>query len=317
MISAPPPSTSAPPRHVTTITTETVEVAGSWRGQVTVGIDNPSTAHAVPTGSQWRSMLESFLQDPFAISDGVTLKYSLGAEVLRGTLRGAPTPLDVVVKHHTACGWSGRLSGIVSGSHGKRNFDRAVALLSTGVSTAIPLAWIERSRPTPESWLITAFAPDLIDLDHIALSLLPQLDPHRTRSVKCAMIEGVARLYRGLAEGRWHHRDLKASNVLLRHWNTDGRTPEAWLVDLDGLSRSSAIRPRTERQRLVRLGASLRSYASVTRTDYIRFLKAYRCHDRSREERRQEFRALAEAAQRYAARSTHRKSHKIDGYTGD
>jgi hypothetical protein len=312
-----PPPTSAPLVDTTTVVTETIKLAGAWRGQVVVRIDDPSTALAVPTGSQWVSILESFLQDPFAIPDGVTLKYSLGAEVLRGTLHGAPEPLDVVAKHHSACGWSGRLSSIVSGSRGKRNFDRAVALLSTGVSTAVPLAWIERSRPAPESWLITAFAPDLIDLDHITLSLLPQLEPRHTHAAKCAVIESVAQLFRGLARGGWHHRDMKASNILLRHWKTGGIAPEAWIVDLDGLSRSSAVRPRTETQRLVRLGASLRSYASITRTDYVRFLKAYRRHAEPHGDWRQEFRSLARAAQQYATRSTHRKSHKIDGYTGD
>ncbi len=321
MASVPPPSKPAPPQRATRIDMEAIDLPGGWHGRVALRIQGETTEHSLPTLPAWQAALQTFVNDPFSIDQAVTLKYSRGAEVLHGALACEGGRLEVVAKHHTPFSAGARISAMLTGSRAQRNFDRAAELLASGVSTAVPLAWIARSKPKRESWWMTMFAPDLVDLDHIALSLLPQVDPDHAHSIKRDIIHAVAELFLGLTSGGWHHRDLKASNVLLRHWDTPGHKPEAWIVDLDGLSRSGAS-SRSETQRLVRLGASLRSYASMTRTDYVRFLKAYRHADSTTPNRptadwRHEFRLLARAAERYAEKSTLRKSHKIDGYAGD
>ena len=115
----------------------------------------------------------------------------------------------------------------------------------------------------------------------------------------------------------WHHRDLKASNILLLHHDETNEPTQAWIVDLDGLSRVAAADVKRERQRLVRLGASLIGHVSVTQTDLVRFLRAYFASSSTARDWRTEFRQLSRSAIRYAERSELRKRHKLDGYTGD
>ena len=316
MTSVSPTTKPKPPDTILRIDTEPVTIPGGWRGAVAVRLHRSQGERALADVDDWQTALRAFLEDPLALDDAATLKYSSGAEVIRGLLACGPQRLDVVAKHHTPCGFSGRLSTMVSGAHAQRNFDRAVSLLATGVNTAVPLAWIQCDRGKRESWLLTSFAPELVDLDHIALSLLPQRDAGAAHRIKQRMIHAVAAMFRALIEGGWHHRDLKASNVLLQHWDAPDDAVAAWIVDLDGLSHRGK-RSRNETQRLVRLAASLRSYVSITRTDYVRFLKAYRGVDRAVGDWRGEFRTLAREAEHYVTRSTRRKSHKIDGYDGD
>ncbi len=317
MSHAPSRSKLTHPAEAVRIDTTPIELPDGWRGRVVTPSPQNPRETALPHPAAWRTILQAFLDHPMSMDDTVTLKYSAGSEVLRGTLSWELGRVDVVVKHHTPSGMSGRLSAMLSGSRAQRNFDRAAALLEAAVSTARPLVWIERRKPKLESWLITAYVSDLVDLDHVALALLPQAASDELRHIKNSVIAAVSRMFEGLARGGWHHRDLKASNILLQHWTTPGLELQAWLVDLDGLSRSRPAQHRHERQRLVRLAASLICYESITRTDYIRFLKTYRNAFGSGRDWRDEFRLLALEAGRYATRSVRRKSHKLDGYAGD
>jgi len=310
-------SKNAAPNAGGRIETASIDLPGGWRGEVTVSCHDVTLYKRLPNASQWSTILHPFVMDPFSLTDSTTLKYVPGAEVLRGTISYGSRTLTVIAKHHTAEGVGGHLSVMLGGSRARRNFERAAALASSGIATALPLAMIERARPTRESWLLTAYVPDLIDLDRIALTILPQVGANDVACVKRRIGRAVATLFLHLAQGGWHHRDLKASNVLVRRHDKNDEPAQAWIVDLDGLSRADARDAKRERQRLVRMAASLVGYASITRTDMARFLRMYLEARGISRDWRGEIRQLAQDALRYADRSRRRKGHKLDGYGGD
>jgi hypothetical protein len=68
---------------------------------------------------------------------------------------------------------------------------------------------------------------------------------------------------------------------------------------------------------LVRLAASLLDYISLTRSDYCRFLQTYLARaGLPRETWKEHYRSLAAQATDYVGRAQKRKTHKLDGYTG-
>jgi len=299
------------------IETAPVALTGRWRGAVTTACGESTEVGPLPDASQWCRILEAFVADPFALPECTTLKYVPGVEVLRGTITFDGRTLSVIAKHHTAEGIGGNLSVLFGGARARRNFDRAAALMRAGIATAMPLAMIQRTKPVRESWLLTVYVPDLIDLDRLALTELPQLSSREAARIKRRIIEATATLFLRLAQSGWHHRDLKASNIMLRHHAEIHKPAEAWLVDLDGLSRGWAKDPRREPQRLARLAASLLSYVSITRTDMARFLRVYIASTGRPRDWRTEFRLLTDDANRYIERARKRKGHKFDGYAGD
>jgi hypothetical protein len=89
------------------------------------------------------------------------------------------------------------------------------------------------------------------------------------------------------------------------------------LVDLDGLHPRRWWDRRRRWQPLIRLGASLRDYPGLTRTDFARFLHRYLSQiGRPKAEWKTHFRRLTRDATEYAQRSQLRKTHKLDGFTG-
>ncbi len=86
-------------------------------------------------------------------------------------------------------------------------------------------------------------------------------------------IASVARLIRTLHLCGWAHRDLKANNLL---WGPDERGREIpWIIDLAGAWRPIRMSPARRHQNLARLNASFPGAPTCTRTDRLRFLRAY------------------------------------------
>ena len=86
------------------------------------------------------------------------------------------------------------------------------------------------------------------------------------------------------------------------------------LIDLDGLRRRTMFDVGRRWQPLVRLAASLLSYPTVTRTDYLRFLIAYLSHSKHRSGAwRVYFGKLGQKASAYLQRAQRRKTGKLDG----
>ena len=244
------------------------------------------------------------------------MKYSKSGEVFRARFAGRhDQPLDVVCRFSRSDG--GGTSFLKRPSRAQRTLRRAVRLLHVGIDTAIPLARIERTAPPRSSWLVTEFVADVVDLDQIVLALLSHLDRRVLHKVKAGLSEALVELFVHLYDARLYHRDLKASNILFTHWDGLEGAPRTMLVDLDGLHHRSWWTTRRRWQPLVRLAASLRDYPTICRTDFARFLHQYLSRvGIPTADRKARFRRLAREATAYTQRSRHRKSHKLDGFTG-
>jgi len=263
----------------------------------------------------WRLWLNQLVADPALLPGYSALKYSKNGEVFRARFgEGPDQPLDVVCRFSRS---DGRGASIFKRpSRALRNLRRAVRLLHVGVDTAIPLARIERTSP-PGSWLVTEFVADVVDLDQIVLTLLSHLDRRALHKVKAALSEALVELFTRLDDARLYHRDLKASNILFTHWDGRQGPPRTMLVDLDGLHQRRWWNARRRWQPLVRVAASVRDYPALCRTDFARFLHRYLSRvGIPTAEWKAHYRRLARDATAYAQRSQHRKSHKLDGFTG-
>ncbi len=291
-----------------------------------------SAARPLPTVQQWETLLHQLTTDPTGLPGHTLLKYSRNGEVFRAKLAADDGAIDVICKQSRVRAFYQRLGSAFVGSREHRNFDRALTLLEAGINTAVPLAVIQRRRPRREAWLVTEFVPDLVDLDQVVLRLLPRLKCRRARRAKDTIIEAIADLLGRMERCGLTHRDLKASNILLNHWDGAAGPAAVWLVDLDGLGRRRFLqradvvnhrgRPRglkpAARQPAARLAASLLSYTTVTRSDYCRFLQAYLVRTGSPPEAwKKHFRRLSRQASDYVRRARLRKAHKLDGYAGD
>ena len=305
---------------------------GGWSGQVLTGRFGPASPGRSPTElpgvKPWQAWLTQLTGDPSSLPDYTVLKYSPGSGVFRARLACADKSIHVIAKRSGALTSFQRLMGVWRTARARRDFEQAFTLIRAEIDTALPLAWIERRRPKRESWLVTQFVPDLVDLDQVALTLLARLETKRARAVKDGITTALVELLDRFDRHRLHHRDLKASNILLQAWDGTVGPVRAWVVDLDGLQRPR-IRATSRRwKRLTRLAASLLGYTTVTRTDYFRFLQAYVDRRASRSDAsnrpgptrnhcRALFRKLASRSARYVRRARRRKAHKLDGYTGD
>lgn len=301
---------------------QSLALAGGWSASVVTGVQGfaPSTAAAsgLPTTDDWRSLLEAFIRDPAALPGRELLKCSEKGEILRGQLAWSGRSLEVICKRFKVRGFWRRRLATWRPSKERVNFDRGAALLRAGIATALPLAVLERKSPRREGWLITEFLAGVVDLDRVALVLLPQLEPDHQRRVKNAITEAIIDLFERLERHNFGHRDLKASNILLTSWDSRDGPVQPWLVDLEGLLTGAASSERRRRQRLVRLAASLLGYASITRTDYCRFLRGYMARTGTGGASwKSQFRELADQTADYVRRARQRKRGKLDGYTGE
>jgi len=279
-------------------------VAPSFEGEVTL-----------PPASQWAALLEPVTTRASSLPGYELLKYSRSGEVFRVRLCWDGGSIDAVCKQSRSEGAIGALLDRVRVSGARRQFNLGLRLLRAGIGTALPLAQFDQSAAPRASWLITRFLANVVDLDQVALTLLPKLDAHRTRLVKNNIIDSVVHLLAQLYEHGLYHRDLKATNILLSDWDAPDREPRTWLVDLEGLRPFGLLRRRRVWRPLVRLAASLLSYDAVTRTDYFRFLRAYLARtERMHRASGPLYLKLGRWATDYVRESRKRKTHKLDGY---
>ena len=299
-----------------------LDLADGWTATVALGAgvfaSGPAAARRLPALDDWQALLERFTSDPQRVPGYEVLKYSEKGEVFRGRLTWSGGALEVVCKRFNARGWGRRLLAAWRPSKVRVNFDRGVALLGAGIATAAPLAVLERRAPRREAWLITEFVPDAVDLDQVALVLIPRLEAERRRRVKKTIITAIVDLLERMERHELGHRDLKASNILLSNWDGQKEPLRLWLVDLEGLRPGRASSARRRRQPLVRLAVSLLGYDALTRPDCCRFVQSYLARaGTNHREWKPFFRELADAAADYARRSHRRKTNKLDAFVGE
>ncbi len=140
-----------------------------------------------------------------------------------------------------------------------RSWDYGHNLLDRGLPTARPLLVLHRRRygAPAEGYLLTERVPHARELD-AAIAAGPKRE----------WFDTLGRLVRDLHEKQVAHRDLKAANILM-----SGDRPV--LIDLVGVEPGKPV-PRAVREKnLARLNASFLHSPNVSRTDRLRFLRAY------------------------------------------
>ena len=153
-------------------------------------------------------------------------------------------------------------------------------LESRGLPTPSNLACLERRGPAVlgrlprESYLATIRADPAITLEEFAHQVLPSLEPGPRRVAIRRMARALGRLIRNLHDRSVSQRDLKAANVLVEGDPLSER-PRLSLIDLVGVEVRHPL-PRGRRvQNLARLALSLVGSGAASRTDALRFLRAY------------------------------------------
>ncbi len=158
-------------------------------------------------------------------------------------------------------------------------------------SSAVRRSWLlghglrERWLPTPrplamfhvyragflpaDGYLLTEKVPNAVGLPEAVKACR---DPHILR----AWAEKLARVVRAMHERGVSHRDLKAPNVMLENATSDPANATSVLIDLVGVRASTDAVPFARRAKeLARLNASFLAMPHVTRTERLRFLRAY------------------------------------------
>ncbi|MBI1824917.1 MAG: hypothetical protein HY287_14610 [Planctomycetes bacterium] len=286
-----------------------------WIGRTVVRVTEQSSGimgvSRCPSEGDWRRWIKSSLTENAESARREYLKYSPSVEIFRDriSIGDSDGGIEVVCKKTKGVGFLGRLRA----SRAERNFRRGWMLLDAGIQTAVPLAAIERRERVRESCLVTRFVPDLMDLDRIAMLDLPRISGSRAVALKMTLVEQVAGLFARLRARRLHHRDMKASNIMVANANTPA-TASLFILDLDGLGAASRWRRGLRWQPLMRLAASLIGYRGVTRADFARCLRRYLVlTDGIDREWRNHYRRLSAEARSYSAASGQRKRGKLDG----
>lgn len=298
---------------------EPIDLPRGWSGSALVGVEDgrqgSGLIKTLPTKSEWPSILKPVLADVSVLPGYEVLKFSSSGEVFRVRLGSGDHEIDVICKRHRLAGLRRRLAALLGLRPLRLEFERGAALLRAGIDTALPLALIRRTSGRPEEWQLHEFVADGVDLDHFLLSLLPRLDARRSRAAKTAILESLVTLFGRMYEHGLHHRDLKASNIMLVDWEGRADSVRVCLVDLEGLKRRRWRRGNWHWKPVVRLAASVLSYHAITRSDYCRFLQAYVTRTgQTKSAWKLHYRLVAGMAAGYVRRSFRRKKERIDGY---
>jgi tRNA A-37 threonylcarbamoyl transferase component Bud32 len=166
-----------------------------------------------------------------------------------------------------------RLLSMVRESRARRAWRMGHALLARGIATPRPLAAFEPRAPLAlgESYLAAEWLPGAMNL-HEYLWQLAEL-PAAQRAPQCRLL--ATALGRLLAKLHWwnaSHADLKACNILVADGQGDVQTA---LVDVESVRFYRHLSLARRARDLARLAASLQAHPWVTRTDRLRFLRAY------------------------------------------
>ena len=230
------------------------------------------------------SSIEPIIADPEAIfaRPGTTLlKTSRTALVAETTLmvKGRSTP--VIYKRFNPKKPLESLLNLVRPSRAGRAWQAGQHLKSRGLPTPQNLAYVVKTGWGPlgawltgPAYLVTVKAEPSITLGDYARDVLPGLSEVDRRRQVARLTLGLARLLKVLHDRSISDRDLKSANILIEG------DPEAdeialTLIDLVGVQLLHPLPKGRRLQNLARLQVSLADVPGRTRTDALRFLRAY------------------------------------------
>jgi tRNA A-37 threonylcarbamoyl transferase component Bud32 len=220
--------------------------------------------------------------EPFRRPGVKLIKDSRSSTVAEFDLPGPQGLRRVIYKRFHVTSGADPWKALLRRSPALRSWVSGHGLRERCLPTPRPLAEFHRRRNglAYEGYLLTEKVLDAVDLAHFAanLSCLPGAD---RRTIVLRAVEQLARLVADMHDRGVSHRDLKAVNVLVRATTdqsmTDADNGPFQLIDLVGVSLGDSVDRRQREQNLMRLHASFHQHVILTRTDKLRFLRAYLC----------------------------------------
>jgi len=224
------------------------------------------------------------LADPEApIRDrgAIVLKDSRTAVVAETTLIVQGRPTRAIYKRFNPKKALEGLLDLVRPSRAARAWQAGQHLKSRGIPTPQNLAYIVETGRGPlarlmprRSYLVQVRAEPSITLHDYAAEVLPRATPEARRARIGRLSVALARLLRTLHDRSMSDRDLKAANILIAG-DPEAEDVELALIDLVGVQLLHPMPPGRRLQNLARLQISLAGVPGRTRTDALRFLRAY------------------------------------------
>jgi tRNA A-37 threonylcarbamoyl transferase component Bud32 len=230
-----------------------------------------------------RQALAQILEDPdepFRHAGVRVLKHSPSSTVIELNMRLNGEAGGVVYKRFRVKSWFHPLTAWFRRPAAMRSWIFGQGLRECGLPTPRPLAVLFRRRwgLSWEGYLLTEKIANVQELQRFVegLNSRPGADAQRARILR-SCIDDVARLVRDLHRRQLSHRDLKAANILVagNEISTLHSPGKIWLVDLVGVRRHRSLARRRRIRNLARLHASFFQSTAITRTDKLRFLRAY------------------------------------------
>jgi tRNA A-37 threonylcarbamoyl transferase component Bud32 len=221
--------------------------------------------------------LEDFLADPeapFRQPGARLLKDSRSGTVAELTVKVAGVSREVIYKRFRVTTPTDPWVALIRRPPALRSWIAGHGLRERELPTPRPLLVLHRRRHglLHEGYLLTEKIPAARDL-RVVVDALPPGGPLRK------LIDRVAGLVRDMHRRRVAQRDLKAANILLSpapfRRAPANELEHLWLIDLVGVSLKAQLPRRLRIRDLTRLHASFHDHRALTRTDKLRFLRAY------------------------------------------
>ena len=243
---------------------------------------------AVASRSLSRCQVRELLADPdapFRSPDSVLIKDSRTTTVVQVEMKVDGRSVPVIYKRFNRKKLLDPVLNAFRPSRAWRSWQNGQHLASRSVPTPQNLAVLGRTssrklRILPhqflahDTYLATVKAEPSTTVGDYARSDMEALDPATRRACIRRLTPALARLIRTLHERSLSHRDLKAANILIEG-DPASPTPYLSLIDLVGVALEHPLPQGRRVQNLARLQVSLADVPGRTRTDSLRFLRAY------------------------------------------
>jgi tRNA A-37 threonylcarbamoyl transferase component Bud32 len=220
---------------------------------------------------------------PFSAGGSVIVKDSRTTTVAELVLSVRGQPRRVIYKRFNQTRWFEPFLTYFRPTHAWQSWQAGQHLASRAVATPQNLAYIARRRRfgkslfwylPHETYLVTLKEDEAITLNHFIHEVLPTLERAAQRRSILGLTLALARLLRTLHERSLSNRDMKSANLLLVG-PADDPSPRLSVIDLEGVRLIHPLPEHRRIQNLARLNVSLASVTGRTRTDALRFLRAY------------------------------------------
>jgi hypothetical protein len=217
--------------------------------------------------------------EPFRRSNVTWLKDSRSSSVIEMEIPLAGAPCPVIYKRFKVRSRLEPWLSLLRRTQALRSWVLGHGLVERCLPTARPLLFIERRRlgVAREAYLLTQKITNACDLHQFVAEAMNLLARERAPVLR-DLIESLARLVRKLHDRGLSHRDLKATNILVKRGHSalssaSGRS--LFLIDLVGIQRVRRLGRSRRARDLARLQASLSTHPVFTRGDGLRFLRIY------------------------------------------